>query len=458
MHVNFFDKKFSYLLLFLGGILLFLPKINLVQLNKNETAGIRADDFILFFVALLLVWGHFILEKKLIRLEKLILLLTGFSLLSFILNQFLFETDVLHIKAKIFYVLRPVEYFLFFYVGLIASRLFIGDKVIKVFFLWNFLLMILQKLQFTGAISSEGYQTEVSSRVYGVASFPSEMGLILNLLFCYFAYRDDSNSDSDSVPAPASKFLLFFSPNVRYVLKKMYLPLLFAVFGTLIVFTGNRISILALILCFLFRMKEVFNPRSLASLIGAMLVGVVLFTGFMFVISKTHAVYERSSGLISWSNLELGQVVWNKIDLEGDPLTQNTNITSEGYDMSWWIRIHKWVFMIKCFVMHPLCYLQGLGPGFSGAALDGGILRIITEYGLIGSYIFRKYFQSLSGINRQTKWMMVAFMFNMIFFDAYLAYKAMSVLLFICGYLKGNCEQEVAMRVRSSVSKGPIFV
>jgi hypothetical protein len=31
--------------------------------------------------------------------------------------------------------------------------------------------------------------------------------------------------------------------------------------------------------------------------------------------------------------------------------------------------------------------------------------------------------------------MMIAFLMNMIFFDAYLAYKTMSFLLFTCGYI-----------------------
>ena len=433
MHIYFFDKKFSLLLLFFGAILLFFPKINLISLSAGETAGIRVDDLVLLLIASLIIWGHFILNEKILKIEGWIVLLTVFSFLSFISNQLLVEINVLHINAKIYYVFRLFEYFLFFYIGLIASRYRVGDQIIKMFFAWNIFLMILQKFHIMGAISSVGYHAEASSRVFGVASFPSEMGLILNLLFCYFIFFNKE------LP---SKFLLLFSAHTRYFLQKLYVPFMFLLFGIFIVFTGNRISVLALFLCFLCKLKDEFNWRSIGSLIGLVVFSSVLIAGVVFVILKTKSVYERSASLISWNNLELAEILWDKIDLKGDALTQETDVDAGGYDMSWWIRMHKWVFMAKCFITHPQCYLQGLGPGFSGAALDGGVLRILTEYGIVGFYIFYRFFKCLYCINRQSKWMIIAFMTNMIFFDAYLAYKSMSVLLFITGYLKGNQEQE----------------
>ena len=119
------------------------------------------------------------------------------------------------------------------------------------------------------------------------------------------------------------------------------------------------------------------------------------------MIFKTAGVYERSFELFSLKNIELFEVVWDKIDITAAPIG-NEVISSENYDMSWWIRIHKWLFYTKIFVLNPECYLQGLGPGFCGAALDGGILRIIVEYGLIGSLLFWAFFASLYRLNIQT--------------------------------------------------------
>ena len=88
------------------------------------------------------------------------------------------------------------------------------------------------------------------------------------------------------------------------------------------------------------------------------------------------------------------------------------------------------------YITHPECYRQGVGPGFAWSALDGGLIRILTEYGLIGVLvIFWRLFSLLYKINPQLKWMIIAFLMNMIFFDAYLAYKSTSFLFFVAGWL-----------------------
>jgi hypothetical protein len=151
------------------------------------------------------------------------------------------------------------------------------------------------------------------------------------------------------------------------------------------------------------------------------------------MIWQTAGVYERSLDLLSMKNLELVEIVWDKTEAPSVPEENITVISSQDYDVSWWIRIHKWLFALKLYLNHPECLLQGIGPGSCGAALDGGMLRIIVENGLIGAFLYRTFFCSLYRLNPQAKWIVVAFAFNMIFFDAYLSYKAMSLLLFICG-------------------------
>jgi hypothetical protein len=153
-----------------------------------------------------------------------------------------------------------------------------------------------------------------------------------------------------------------------------------------------------------------------------------------FAVTQTAGVYKRSADLFSLKNFELFALVWDKIDISQNPIG-NEVVQASNYDISWWLRIHKWLFMSKSYLNHPECYLQGLGPGYAGAALDGGLLRILTEYGLIGSFLFWKFFACLYRLNAQTKWMIIAFLINMIFFDAYLAYKTMSFLFFTCGYI-----------------------
>jgi hypothetical protein len=104
------------------------------------------------------------------------------------------------------------------------------------------------------------------------------------------------------------------------------------------------------------------------------------------------------------------------------------------YDASWWMRIHKWAYALKLYCLHPECWLQGIGPGFAMAALDGGFLRILTELGIIGCVLYGRLFYLIASQTTQLYWMMVAFMLNMVFFDVYLAYKPMSLLFLIAGY------------------------
>lgn len=419
----FFQKKFLFILLLFTLPLLFLPKINLISFG-SETAGIRIDDVILLFLGILIVWAHVLLRKKIEKIEIWILLLTAFSFLSFFSNKILVHLDVLHMDAKIFYVVRLFEYFLFFYIGSMAAYFFSGNGVVRAFFLWNFFLMTLQKFGLLGGLTVEGYKGSVAERVQGIASFPSEMGLILNLLFCYLIYDKSSQS----------KIVNLFSPSLQHFFRRFYLYWMFFIFGLFVVFTGNRISILALFVCFLFRVKDQFRMRSLASFWILVSSIVILAAGIGYFVMQTASVYERSLNLFSWKNLELAQVVWDKINLNIDPISEGVT-SSTDYDMSWWLRIHKWMYVLKAYTTNPIVYLQGLGPGFAWSALDGGWLRIWVEYGIVGVFIFLGLFSTLYRINVQTKWMMIAFGINMIFFDAYLAYKTMSVLFFASGYI-----------------------
>lgn len=420
----FFDRKLSFIILFMSLPLLFLPKINLLTVDAEETAGLRIDDLVLLFIGILLMWSHALSHQRLYKVEGWILSITLLGVISFLINRVLVAFGILYMDAKVFYSLRLLEYFLFFYIGAIASQYFSDRFIIKAFLLWNLLIMTLQKLNLAGGIGSSGYLENISGRVQGIASFPSEMGLLLNLLYCYLVFDDKAKSQFAN---------LFSSPFTRYVLHKLYYYGLFCLFGIFIIFTGNRISIAALFVCFLCRLKQELGIRSLGSYISMIILIPIAALAIALVIKQTSGVYERSADLFSFKNLELFTLVWDKIDITQNPIG-NEVVKANDYDMSWWLRIHKWLFMAKSYWENPECYLQGLGPGYAGAALDGGLLRILTEYGLIGTFLFWKFFASLYRLNAQTKWMMIAFLINMIFFDAYLAYKTMSFLLFACGY------------------------
>lgn len=424
------DRKSSLLIVLCCLPLLFLPKINLISVGEGETAGLRVDDFCLLLFSFILLWAHFTVRKGLLKIELMVLALVGFSLLSYFSNKFLVSIDALQLEAKIFYSVRLLEYFLFFYIGILAAPFLSVRTVIKAFFVWNLLWMILQKFGLFGEFSSlYGYQAEGSTRVAGITSFPSEMGALLNLMFCFFLF---ASSSTENVSAYSTTWERWW--------RSTYIYWLFLFFAILIILTGSRIALVALVVPFLFKLKSEWSLRSIHSIVPGLFflffaIGIIVLT-----IVQTDAIMDRSKGLLSWKNLELVSDAWDKLNIDAQLIDQPDNmVTYDGQDLSWWIRIHKWVYISKVYFEHPECYLQGIGPGCAWAALDGGLLRILVETGVFGCVLFWIFFACIYRQSMQLKWMCISLFFNMLFFDAFLAYKLMSFFFLVTGYAY-SCE------------------
>lgn len=417
-----FDKRSGLILLALSLPLLFLPKINLMAFGQ-ETAGLRLDDLLLFTFAILCFWANFSLRKSLSDIEVTLFAIVGLSLFSFSINRLLFAAHILPVSSSLFYCLRILEYFLFFYIGALAFRFLRIDTIIKAFFAWNLLLMLLQKLQIVGIFSVEGYIAKPDDRMLGIASFGSEIGLLLNLLFCFLIYQSETPSPRYlRLPAELKRF-----GNLIYPYSLLLL------FVVLVVLSGARTAIFALFVVFLFHLKDLIHWRKPSSFILPLLtlglgVGLLIFSLY-----HASGIVTRSKGLLSFANIDLISTVWDNIALDYDPIDKES-VRKGFHDTSWWMRIHKWCYAAKLYWLHPECWLQGIGPGFAMAALDGGFLRILTELGIIGCVLYGRLFYLMAMQSTQLYWMMVAFMLNMIFFDVYLAYKPMSLLFLIVGH------------------------
>lgn len=429
--MRYLNKQFSYLIVLFCLPLIFLPKINLLSFGGRETAGIRLDDIVLLGLFGIVFWAHFSLEKRLKDVEGWMFLLVGFSLFSFVINKLLVSTEILHVNASLFYCVRILEYFLFFYIGAFSSLFIKCSTVIRAFFLWNLVLIVLQKAGLFGQFSNYGYLSSATDRAPGIAAFPSETGALLNIAFCFLIYDQESGK----------KWISFLPSLLRKILEKTYIYWLFLICSLLVIMTGSRIAIVATVFAFAFKIKEDINWRSFNSMIVAILFIGMASVAMTHFILNTDSIFQRSAGLLSFKNIELFGIVWDMINIDYDPMgnevVQNNNL----YDMSWWMRIHKWCYALKIYYLHPECYLQGIGPGFAMAGLDGGFLRILTEYGIIGCFLFWKVFAPIYQKNKMLKWMVISLMINMIFFDVYLAYKPMSLLFFITGYAYSQLNQ-----------------
>ena len=357
-------------------------------------------------------------------LELWLFSIVFFSFISFLINAFLVDMGYIQVKAKIFYVVRIIEYFLFFYIGCMASQFFSLNSIIKSFLVINIIVMTMQKLGMVGRLTGFGPQVIDTSRVSGLASFPAEMGALLNIMFCYLLLNPTKRISFFSIKLPPALIILINKTrNFRLLLLFLFL----------IALTGARIAIvatLAMFICYQLTEKRK-NFFRFAATISIILLLVVPTT--IYFIVNTDTLIARSTGLLSFNNLGLITGVWNNIDLNID-LYDNIHLEKGDYDMSWWMRAHKWCYALKLYFLHPECYLLGVGPGAYSAALDGSILRILTENGIMGIFCYGMLFKSISNQSRTVKWVIIAFFINMIFFDIYLAYKPMALLFLLAGY------------------------
>ena len=421
--ITFFEKKILFFISLICLFLLFLPKLNIFTF-ENETAGIRIDDIVLLVLGLFLGWAFILKNKTIIQLEFWLFSIVFFSFISFLVNVFLVESGYIQVKAKIFYVIRIIEYFLFFYIGCISCQFFNLNKLIKYFLTINIIVMVMQKIGIVGRLTEFGSQAIDTSRVSGLASFPAEMGALLNIMFCYLLLNPTKKISLFSIKLPPILVLLVNrTRNFRLLLLFMFL----------IALTGARIAIvatLAIFLSYLFTKKGKNYFRFVAT-ISIILLFIVPIT--IYFIVNTDALMVRSAGLLSFNNLSLITRVWDNIDLNID-LYDNIHLEKGDYDMSWWMRAHKWCYALKLYVLHPECYLLGIGPGAYSSALDGSLLRILTENGLVGIFCYGMLFLSIANQSQTMKWVFAAFFINMIFFDIYLAYKPMAFLFLLAGY------------------------
>lgn len=420
--MQLFQKSFVLFFLSIGIPLLFLPKINLISF-ADETAGVRLDDIILLFFSLAVLWAHVAVQKKVSPIEKWVLFITLISLFSFGVNRLLVAAEILHVDAKIFYAFRLLEYFIFFYIGTMAVRFFRLNSLLIAFCLWNIFLMCLQRLEIIGVFSVEGYMV-AGDRVYGISSFGAEGGLLLNMLYCFLVYDESARN----------KLVSFFPPALHEMLKSSLTYVLFVIFAVLIAQTGARIALAALAFSFLMRIISGINWKAPRTLLAPSFIALACMSIISIFLWNNRAVVGRSVGLLSMENFSLITDVWESISINHIPMGNET-VHGGNYDMSWWMRIHKWCYAAKIYYLNPECYLQGIGPGFGFAGLDGGWLRILTETGILGLAAYCLLFKNLSRLAPAMHAMMVAFYINMIFFDAYLAYKPMSLLFLTAGYI-----------------------
>jgi hypothetical protein len=380
-------------------ILLLIPKINLIPF-RNETAGIRLDDFILLTVITLLLCG-WIAELD-FHLDPIPAL--GFAVVAVFCTSNLINVG----HSNFLYSLRLIEYLVFFWAGKYFVRChFDFTSFVELLLGVNCAFIILQYAGIVGGFTADGYESAVE-RPFGLsANHPAEMGAFLNLAFAAFAFGTKN----------AARFWYWC-----------------ALTGLCIFMTGSRSALFAhCLLTLVYVYKHSINKTAFALRTAAIFgLLVVVFTAI------PNSIGGRSTDLFSPQNVETFRDAYDAIPIDthftgfvdsGDP-----GEAPEGVDPSWYMRGFKWAQVVKTMFAEPwTVWILGLGPGSLTPALDGGWLRLISETGVVGTFAFLLLMRRISSLSTACSMAVLGLAVNMLMVDSHNAYKVMAFLFFLAG-------------------------
>ena len=402
--------KLERFILWVGVILIFLPKINIISVS-GQSAGLRIDDLILMLIFAFVCFSKKFKKKS--EIEQAFLIMICFWVFSNLLNITLFS------RSNLLYSLRYIEYFMFFYVGILFSRKYSIHTFIFYLVGINAIVIFLQLNGLLGGFSSEGAVSDVSSRAIGLTGGPWEIGAMLNFCFAIFAFDTHKKH------------------------KKIKVIIFYIVTFVLILATASRMPMLAhLILLLIYVYKESSNKLFFILYTSAL---ALIILGVFLSFSKS--ISDRSENTFSGENINIFINSYKSVVIR-DHLTEFPEFEYDDMvDYSWFIRMSKWTYAIKYWLNVPIAWLFGVGPGTWGIALDGGILRLITETGIIGSILFIRFLKKCASTDFSLVLVVLALVISMLMIDIHISYKSMALLLFAVGYFYNVRQRNLDIKI-----------
>lgn len=424
------DKRAKFLFAFVCLFLFFIPKITIIPLGTYEGAGIRLDDFMLLgpLVSILVTIA---LAKSFIvsPFETRFLLLIAIFMLAYLVNL---PFD----RGSFFYVVRFVEYFIFFYAG---SMLASPQKLARILVGWSILNCTVSLLQIAGLIGGtvNGVFATGLERATGLANNATEASMVCLLIFVFYGSLHNRRKDLLGITA----LFVISAISIELSASRMPIALLFATY-----------------FWFLWRSRPVFK---IFMSISALMLLLGLFQ-YDFIQGRpgdlegasAQSFQARASSLFKSGSIEAAAALMGRVQYEKAGFSNRDVVIAREYnksqiyggaDLSLLLRLAKWTYAAKSFANQPPGYwIFGLGPGVWQNALDGGLLRLFTEAGLLGFIVFISlYFcrPRVQGFDPSRLLIIVFFLGNTLI-DHYLFYKVMACFLLIIG----ACAAEVHRR------------
>jgi hypothetical protein len=410
-----FSRPTGQILGLVGVSLIFLPKLNLVQLQVGA-AGLRIDDVVL--LSCFMFFASVFLYYSTARPRKIELAFAGWMVALLVSN---FVNVALYSRSSYLYSLRFIEYFLFFYFGYYFAQRYKIRTLAKAILWINGIVMVLQMFHVVGGFASAGYSTK-PDRPLGLTGGPWEIGVLINFCLAIFLF------DGKVTRKAAIQTVLVTS--------------------ALLILTASRMAILAQLAIIIAYYRQ--QGRNVLPFLLKSSAAVAVLAALVWFVPNP--LQERSQKLFDMQNLRYLQQMYERTP-DNPSLDEFFDFeVQEDSDMSWVMRVSKWTVVAKLWMRDSTSPFFGLGPGSIGVALDGGWLRIIIETGLLGLISLLVLARSLWCISPPVKIMVVVIAINMLMTDIYLAYKVMAFLFFAAGYF--IFQNESASR-RLSPHEGP---
>lgn len=363
--------------------------------------AIRLDDILILILIFILL---FFLSRRMVGLPRFFLLFYVYVGWSFVCLFVAVVNNRVDLFQGVFFVIRPLEYFVFFYVGVCFKNIdrnnSILTNVLKVYIIYAGLLILLQSFNVVGVVS--GFSSE---RAIANTGGPWEMALVASFLAIYFYFKNE-------------KVFCYF-----------------AIF--LLILTESRVTLLATAVAFF---VIVFNGRPKLKSVLFLMFFLPIFLYFFY---KT-SLYLRIESVLTMKTLNIiKHAISFSYPVDQSEYFQSTygdslqNLTDVDGDASASVRFTRWAFLLKSVFNSYVTAILGLGPSFAGKAVDGNFVRLIVENGLVGLFFILFFFLNLFLKVREKvlKGYIISLLVSSCLIDALTTYKAMTLFWFYCGYI-----------------------
>ncbi len=338
--------NFEKLFLFLFFIILFFPKIDLIEI-PNYWQGIRLEDIALTIYGLTVLFNY---EEKIInneQVKKFVPVLFYFVIIF--IAAFVGKMSGLQIKYLS--LIRILEYF--FIVILLCNIKISKEDIVyylKIYVLVNIVFSVLQEFSLIGAFTSLGYldpDHELNARSMGITGGSWELGVIISL--CYFI------------------ILRLEKPN--YFRTFIY----FIIVLLLNIIAESRGNFIGFFIANIFLLKNHLSTKKyLSSIFGILILAVISIYGLETLNSKA---YKR---IIETDYFFAFQMVKDYVFFQELPTFDQVGFSS--YSLVY--RLNLWDRLLTLYIDNFFTIL--FGSGTTAIYYESGIIRIIFTTGLIG--------------------------------------------------------------------------